>query len=56
MRTLVVVAVVLALLWLLGSSSPGALGGLMIAAVPVLFLRGFWLFVGDLRRIGGPRR
>ena len=34
----------------------GALGGLMILALPFLYLRGVWRFAGDLRRLGRPRR
>lgn len=46
--------------WLLGSESQswaGLAGGLLILALPFLLLRGFWLFMDDVRRRGrGDRR
>ena len=53
MRKLAIVAVGLALLLVF---DPGAFGGLMILALPLLWLRGVWLFSGDLKRMGGRRR
>lgn len=55
MRVVAVVFVLLLLPWLLGSQNPswaGAAGGLLILALPLLLLRGFWLLAGDLRRLG----
>jgi hypothetical protein len=53
MRTIAIVAVLLVLLEL---SDPGAIGSLMILALPFVFLRGVWLFAGDLRQLGRTRR
>lgn len=53
MRTIAIVAVVLVLLELF---DPGAIGSLLILALPFVYLRGVWRFAGDLRRLGRARR
>jgi len=53
MRKFVALAILLAVIWLV---QPGAIGGLMILALPLLYLRGVWRFAGDIRRVGSNRR
>lgn len=52
MRKFVAVAILLAVIWLV---QPGAIGGLMILVLPLLYLRGVWRFAGDIRRLGNNR-
>jgi hypothetical protein len=52
-RKFVAIAILLAVIWLV---QPAAMGGLMILALPFLYLRGVWRFAGDIRRLGSNRR